>query len=68
MGLVPNLRHDKKGKTTLTEWKEILEQVRDAAQKELEETAVRIHCLNEKIEVCQSAIEGTCEDDCNPLN
>ena len=56
------------GKGTLQERKEILEQVRDAAQKELEETQVRIHCLNEKIDLCQNAIEGRCEDDCNPLN
>jgi len=56
------------GGSTLQERKAILEQVRDAAQKELEETARRIHCLNEKIDVCQNAIEGRCEDDCNPLN
>ena len=56
------------GSSTLNERKAILEQVRDAAQKELEETVLRIHCLNEKIDVCQKAIEGRCEDDCNPLN
>ena len=56
------------GSSTLAERKAILQQVRDDAQKELEETALRIHCLEEKINVCQNAMEGRCEDDCNPLN
>lgn len=56
------------GSATLAERKAILQQVRDAAQRELEETATRIHCLDEKISVCQNAMEGRCEDDCNPLN
>lgn len=56
------------GDAALPERKAILEQVRDAAQKELEEAAMRLHCLNEKIDICQQAIDGKCEDDCNPLN
>ena len=56
------------GSATLPERKAILEQVRDAAQKELEEAAMRLHCLNEKIDVCRQAMAGRCEDDCNPLN
>lgn len=56
------------GVSTLAERKAILEQARDAAQKDLEEAAIRLHCLNEKINICQQAIEGRCADDCNPLN
>lgn len=56
------------GGAALPERKAILEQVRDAAQKDLEEAAARLHCLNQKIEVCQKAIDGECKDDCNPLN
>jgi len=47
---------------------EIAVRARAAAQKELEEATLRLHCLNEKIVLCQKAIEGKCEDDCNPLN
>ena len=56
------------GDAALPERKAILEQARDAAQKDLEEAAMRLHCLNEKIGICQQAIEGKREDDCNPLN
>ena len=56
------------GRSSLQERKGILEQARDAAQQELEEAARRLQCLNQKIEVCQRAIDGEVEDDCNPGN
>lgn len=57
-----------KGADTLAERRDILIGLRQAAQKELEETAARIHCLDEKIADCQDALDGNREDDCNPLN
>lgn len=56
------------GEDTLAQRQEILIQLRQAAQVELEATQMRIHCLSEKIAVCQDALEGKCQDDCNPLN
>ena len=56
------------GADTLAERRDILVSLRQAAQKELEETAARIHCLDHKIADCQDALDGRREDDCNPLN
>ena len=56
------------GRATLPQRQQILIRLRQSAQKEMEAAAARVHCLDEKIAVCQNALNGLCEDDCNPMN
>ena len=56
------------GSATLAQRKEILTQQRQKAERQRDEAARLIHCLDEKIDICQRALEGRGVDDCNPLN
>lgn len=57
----------RQGRATLPQRQQILIRLRQSAQKEMEAAAARVHCLDEKIAVCQNALNGLCEDDCNPM-
>ena len=69
---IPEIRHYfelcLKGKETITERMKMMEKLKDQSVKELELAQYRVDCITEKLKVFQGVIEGTCEDDCNPLN
>ena len=56
------------GVSTIAERQKILLHLRDQAQKDLEAAASRVACLSDKITLCQEVMDGTREDECNPLN
>ena len=56
------------GMATLPERQKILEELRARAKRERDEAQERMECLDRRIAMCKQALNGECEDDCNPLN
>ena len=56
------------GKSTIRERQEILIKLKNQSQQQLDELQIRIDCLSDKINQCQTVIDTDCEDNCNPLN
>ena len=56
------------GPSTIKTRQEIFVRMKEEAEKDLEFAQMRIHCLSEKIQMCQDVMDGKCKDDCNPLN
>lgn len=57
-----------KGEETFDERYKILQALRNKVQKELEETQVRLLCIEDKLQHCINIKENKSVDDCNPLN